>query len=74
MIATDWQILEAIRWYVGDNGYSPTVRELCRETGIKSTSAMSYRLRTLRDRGFIEYVDRTPRTIRLTERGECKCR
>lgn len=69
----DWKILDAIRWCIGDNGYSPTIRELCREVGVASPSSMKYRLDRLRDEGLITYDPRKSRTIRLTEKGEESC-
>lgn len=65
----DEVILESIRWFIGDNGYSPSVRELCAAVGIKSQGSMKQRLDRLREKGHITFVDRIPRTIRLVEDG-----
>lgn len=65
MIATDRQILDAIRLHIEEHGYSPTVRELAKAVGIKSPSAMKYRLERLRENGLITFGYYKPRTIRL---------
>ena len=50
-------------------GYSPTVRELTSRAGLSSTSMTATRLRSLRESGFVNYTDNTPRTARLTSEG-----
>ena len=50
-------------------GYSPTVRELTSRAGLSSTSMTATRLRALRESGFVNYTDNTPRTARLTSEG-----
>lgn len=47
--------------------YSPTVRELCRMLGGKSTGTILPALRLLRKKGYIDYEDRKSRTIRIVK-------
>lgn len=51
--------------FIKNNGYSPTVREICVGTGLKSTSSVYYHLITLKMLGKIDMKENTPRTIRL---------
>lgn len=69
----DEAILDAIRWHIGENGYSPSVRELCAALGITSPSAMKYRLDRLREKGLVTFDRYKQRTLRLTEKGEKSC-
>lgn len=46
-------ILEFIRTFRRDNGYSPSVREVARHCGIKSPSVVQYHLDQLQQTGFI---------------------
>ena len=57
------QTLDTIRAFIALNGYPPTVRELCRNTGVASTSAMSYRLHRLEQLGRIRIVRHIARGI-----------
>ena len=47
------QLLEFIKKYVDDNGYPPTVREMCRAVKVNSTSTIAYHLSKLEEDGFI---------------------
>lgn len=46
-------ILDFIRTFRRDNGYSPSVREVARHCGIKSPSVVQYHLEQLQQAGFI---------------------
>ena len=45
-----------------DDGISPTVREICAATGLKSTSTVHAHLKTLEEQGYIikEHGHRSP--------------
>ncbi len=47
------QILEYISDYIENEGYPPTVREICKEVGFASTSTAQYYLKKLEARGLI---------------------
>lgn len=68
MVATDEQIVDAIRVFWENNGYAPTVREVGAAVGIKSPSTIKYRFEQLREKGLVAYNDRIPRTIRVIGR------
>lgn len=59
------RILEYISDCVAD-GVPPTVREICSQLGIKSTSTAHKYLRELQDSGYITMGDSRNRSIRLT--------
>jgi repressor LexA len=48
-----------------DAGLAPTVREICTELGVSSTSTVHGDLRALREAGFIEMEEGLNRSIRL---------
>ena len=51
--ATRENVLDLIRTFRRDNGYSPTVREIASHCGIKSTSVVQYHLNHLEKAGLI---------------------
>lgn len=59
------KVFEAICDFKCKHGYSPTIRELVEITDYTSTSLVSYALKTLRVKGYIDYVDGKSRTITL---------
>lgn len=67
MKVTNGQILEAIRRYRNEHGYSPSMREVGASVGIKSPSAIKYRLGRLRQLGLVSYEDGMPRTLKVVE-------
>ena len=62
-IARRQSMLEFIKEFYLEHGYGPSYRELCSETGLKTTSAVMYHLLIMREDGDITYDDRTPRSI-----------
>ena len=57
------KVFKVISDFLAD-GISPTVREICKETGIKSTSSVHKFLENLEDKGYIERVGNS-RGIRI---------
>lgn len=60
------QVLEYIEQRI-DNGFPPSVREICRDLAIKSTSTAHKYLGELQEAGLILKGDRLNRAIRLSE-------
>lgn len=56
-------MLEFIKKFYLEHGYGPSYRELCKETGLKTTSAVTYHLVIMQENGDITYDYRTPRSI-----------
>lgn len=63
------KVIRAIDFYTRKHSVSPTVRELCKLVGNKSPATMDYKLKRLKKSGFIDYVDKKARTIRILKKG-----
>jgi repressor LexA len=59
------RILEALERFQTQNGYPPSIREICDKTNISSTSVVNYYLNQLEESGYIERDGRVSRGIRL---------
>lgn len=62
------EILEIIKTFIKENGYSPTIREICRIANIKSTASVHGHIKKLKDEGHITSGVDMPRSIALTKR------
>ncbi|MGV9182257.1 transcriptional repressor LexA [Arcanobacterium canis] len=62
-------IFQAIIDYQNDQGYSPTVREICDLTGLTSPSSVKYHLDVLESAGVLHKDPRRSRTIEITDIG-----
>lgn len=58
-------LLNVIKEYIEKNGFSPTIRELCQLTGKKSPATIKVCLDVLLVKGYITYIPKTNRTIRI---------
>jgi len=59
---------EILRWlsrHISDNGFSPTVREMCRAFKFSAPNGALCHLLALRRKGWIDWHDGKSRTIRL---------
>ena len=63
MTDKDKEMYNIIMLYIAQNGYSPTVRELCRISDLRSTSTVHNRLKKLESLGKIQKLTECPRTI-----------
>src|SRR4030043_295429 len=59
------RILEVLERFQEQNGYPPSIREICEKTLITSTSVVNYYLNQLEETGYIERDGRVSRGIRL---------
>jgi repressor LexA len=59
------RVLEAIDRLTRMNGYPPSIRDICSETGITSTSVVSYYLKHLEELGYIKRDRQVARGARL---------
>ena len=60
------EILDFIEAYIRDNGYPPSIREICAAVNLKSSSTVYTHLEALKRKGYIERDDSKTRGIRLT--------
>ena len=63
-------MLKIISEFIKNNGYSPTVRELCDLSLLKSTSTVHQYLDRLESRELILRTPTANRTIRITDKGK----
>lgn len=61
------KILVVLENFQEKNGYPPSIREICDQTSISSTSVVNYYLNQLEDDGYIERDGRVSRGIRLVK-------
>lgn len=62
---TQMKIYNATVEYISKNGYAPTLRELCKMTGIKSLSTAHYSINKLGRLGYIKTFPGKSRAILL---------
>ena len=70
MNRTQKGILEFVNNHVREMGYPPSVREICKALGIKSTSTVHRHLSILDDNGYIKKDATKPRAIKVINRNE----
>ncbi|MHB1485193.1 MAG: transcriptional repressor LexA [Saccharofermentanales bacterium] len=63
------KIYDYITKFLDQEGYPPSVREICKGTGIKSTSTVHSHLKRLQDSGKLDYTAGRRRAISLTGSG-----
>lgn len=61
----DYQILDFVYHYIKDNGFPPTVREICTAVELSSPATVHARLNKLEAAGFIEKDSTKNRTMRI---------
>ena len=59
------RVYDYIVEYMTANGYAPSVRDICRGVGFKSTATVYYYLEILVDKGLIEMKEKAPRAIKV---------
>jgi len=58
-------ILEFVTSYMEENGYPPSIREICKGVGLSSTSTVHAHLETLKRKGLLEKADAKSRGLRV---------
>jgi repressor LexA len=64
------RVFEFIKGKIGENGYAPSVREICAALNIKSTSTSQMYIDRLIDKGYLEREDGKSRTLKLSKDAE----
>lgn len=64
----EMKMLDMIKSYIKEHGYSPTVREIAEILDIKSISTAQRHLNMLEKEGYITKIFGMPRTIRINNR------
>ncbi len=60
-----YDVLDFINQYGEENGFPPTVRDICREKGIKSTATAYSYINRLTDMGLLDKVQGKKRAVKL---------
>ena len=61
------RVMDYIRKFSEENGYTPSVREIGKECGIKSTATVYSYLQKLQDRGFLNKATNKKRSVTLAK-------
>lgn len=69
LTAKQKEVMNAIKRYYSNYGYSPTIRELCSLTKTKSSSTIHAHLKNLEEKQYISMQESKPRTIMILEDG-----
>ena len=48
------RILEYVNWFVQENGYAPSVREIGAAVGLRSTASVIYHIQALQEKGLLQ--------------------
>ncbi len=68
--AREQEILNLLRQGLIENGYPPTVREICAQTGLRSTATVHAYLERLEKKGYIKKAEDKPRAISIVNNDE----
>ena len=58
-------VLDNLKKFMANNGYAPTVRDLCKQTNLHSTATIQMHLNKLQEKGYIKKEGVKNRTIEL---------
>lgn len=65
IIKTKQRIMKAIQDFMEDHGYPPSIREIAKKVGLKSTKAVKVHLDNLAKQGLIDRIACQARSIRI---------
>lgn len=65
-------VLEYINRFSENNGFPPTVRDMCRDLGIKSTATAYDYINRLRDMGYLEKASNKKRAVAVRSDGSVR--
>ena len=66
------RVYRFVEHYIAENGFPPSVREICEQIGIKSTATAYSYLNRLKDMGRIDKTDSKKRALSLTDKSALK--
>ncbi len=61
-------LYDYIQEYIQNNGYSPTIRDICKDMQIKSTATAHYYLNKLSEQGLLNKADDKKRAISINKK------
>lgn len=59
------QVLTFVAWYIDENGFPPSQRDIMHACGYRSVSAVGALLRRLADKGYVQMMPNKGRALRL---------
>ena len=62
-------VLDFIQKFISENGYAPTVREICANCDIKSTASAYQYMNKLNERGLISKADNKKRAVSINQKA-----
>jgi len=65
MNAKDDRVIGFIRDYTEAQGYPPTIQDICKAVGVKSSATMHTRLRRLKHEGQVTWDEGKVRTLKV---------
>lgn len=63
-------IIKFILAFHEKHGYQPTTREVMWHENIKSTSTVNQRLARMKREGYVDFIEKSPRTLTVTKKGK----
>ena len=63
------EALDYIKAYMEENGFPPTVRDMCRDLGIKSTATAYDYINRLKEMGYLEKAENKKRAVAVKSEG-----
>lgn len=67
LTTTEKQIYDIIANYINEKHYSPSIRELAKLSGYKSTSTVHEKIQNLVEKGYITMEPGCPRTLKVVK-------
>ena len=61
----EMEILESVKNYMDENGFSPSIREIGDMVGLKSKSTVQGYLKSLENKGYIQRLENFPRALKI---------
>ena len=61
------EVLEALMVFIRENGYPPSIQQLCERCGVSSTSTIHHHVSRLKEKGFIDWNPAEKRAITIRD-------
>lgn len=71
MTRCQYNVYKVVKEFIEKNGYSPSVREICDILGYSSPATAETHLQKLKDKGYITFIEKRSRTIRIIKEFKC---
>ena len=66
------EALDYIKGYIEENGFPPTVRDMCHDLGIKSTATAYDYINRLKEMGYLEKAENKKRAVAVKSEGSVR--